>query len=74
MIHEQVRSAYKRSGMSLAEIANTSGVSENTVLNVFRGRNVTVGNLIAVAQTVGLSALDLGDQSGQSDVNRRVGD
>lgn len=58
-VSEQLRDAYQRSGLTQEEIAHRAGVSEKTLWNALRGRNVEAGNLIAVAKVVGLDALRL---------------
>ena len=47
----QMKLAYRLSGKTLVQIEVESGVSETTILNIFRDRNVTVSNVFAVAAT-----------------------
>ena len=67
-IADQMRRAYMRSGLTQEEIAARAGVSENTVHGLLRGRNVTVANLAAVAEVLGVqtvqvvSPIDRGDK------------
>ena len=61
-IREQLRAAYLASGLTMTEISVASGVSENTILNIFRGRNVTAGNLFAVASVLRVRAIDVPSQ------------
>lgn len=58
-IREQIRLAYRQSGMTQAQIAARAGVSESTVLNILRGRNVSLDTLIAVAGALSLTTLEL---------------
>lgn len=58
-VREQVRQAYLESGWTIARITAESGVSENTILNIFRGRNVTTENLFAVCCALGVKTLDV---------------
>ena len=58
-VREQMRTAYLRSGKTLVEIAVEAGVSENTILNVFRGRNVTSANLFALASALHIEAISV---------------
>jgi transcriptional regulator with XRE-family HTH domain len=61
-IREQLRAAYLTSGLTVTEISVAAGVSENTILNIFRGRNVTASNLFAVASVLRVRALDVPQQ------------
>lgn len=56
-VREQLRQAYVESGMSMVKIARLSGVSENTIGNMLRGRNVTFANLLAVAKVLNIEAI-----------------
>ena len=56
-VREQLRAAYLQSGRTLVDISVESGVSENTILNAFRGRNVTSANLFALASTLRIEAI-----------------
>lgn len=56
-IGAQLRAAYAASPLTLADVAHAAGVSESTVLNIFRGRNVTAGNLFAVAGALGVRSV-----------------
>ena len=56
-VREQIREAYLQSGLTIAEIAGRSGVAENTILRVMKGRNVTVANLFAVASVLRVEAI-----------------
>ena len=58
-VREQLRTAYLASGRTLVDISVESGVSQSTILNIFRGRNVTVENLFAVACALGVRAVDV---------------
>jgi transcriptional regulator with XRE-family HTH domain len=58
-IREQMRAAYLRSNLTVTDIAAASGVSESTILNIFRGRNVTAGSLFAVASVLNVRAIDV---------------
>ncbi len=58
-IREQMRDAYLRSNLTITDIAVASGVSESTILNIFRGRNVTAGSLFAVASVLDVQAIDV---------------
>ncbi len=58
-VREQLRAAYVSSNLTVTDIAVASGVSESTVLNIFKGRNVTVDNLFAVAGVLGVRAIDV---------------
>ena len=58
-VHEQIRAAYRASGLSQEEIAHRSGVSRKTLHNLLTGRNVELQNLMAVAQVLGVSSLQL---------------
>ncbi len=58
-IREQMRAAYIKSNLTITDISVASGVSENTVLNILRGRNVTAGNLFAVASVLDVRAIDV---------------
>ena len=58
-VREQIRAAYLASGMTITQIAVEAGVSEGTVVNVMRGRNVTVGNLFAVAAVLRVGSIDV---------------
>lgn len=60
-VREQLREAYLRSPLTIVDIAAASGVSESTILNIFRGRNVTAGNLFAVACVLKVRAIDVPD-------------
>jgi len=65
-LHDQLYMAYRRSQIPLSEVVERSGVSETTVLNAFRGRNVTVWNVAAIAQVIGLPSLELADNGSPS--------
>lgn len=56
-VREQIRQAYSESGMTLVKVARLSGVSENTIGNIMRGRNVTYANLFAVAKVLNIEAI-----------------
>lgn len=58
-ISDQLRAAYCKSTMSQSQIAARAGVSETTVLNIFRGRNVSTASLLAVAAVLGISTLHI---------------
>lgn len=58
-VREQLRQAYVESGRTITQIATDAGVSENTVLNIFRGRNVTAGSLFAVASVLQIRAISV---------------
>lgn len=58
-VREQIRAAYLRSGLTQGQVAARAGVSESTVLNVLRGRNVTIETLLAVAMVVEVEQLTL---------------
>lgn len=61
-VRDQMREAFRRSGLRVCDVAARSGVSESTVLNIFRGRNVSTSNLFAVAVVIGLQRIDLPPQ------------
>ena len=61
-VRDQMRDAYRRWGLRLCDEASRSGVSASTVLNIFRGRNVSTSNLFAVAAVIGLRQIDLAPQ------------
>lgn len=65
-LHMQLRAAYASSGMTIAEIADVSGVSERTILHALGGRNVATWNFVAIAQALGLSCLDIGARPARS--------
>lgn len=58
-VREQLRLAYVRSGRTLVDISAESGVSESTILNIFRGRNVTASNLFAVCSALGVRHVEV---------------
>lgn len=58
-VRDQIRAAYVASGLTQGQIAARAGLSESTVLNVMRGRNVTSEALIAVAVVLGVEQLQL---------------
>lgn len=61
-VREQLRSAYLQSALTITDIAVASGVSESTIMNMFRGRNVTADNLFAVASVLRVRAIAVPDQ------------
>lgn len=58
-VRDQIRAAYLASGLTQGQIAARAGLSEGTVLNVLRGRNVTSEALIAVAVVLEVEVLHL---------------
>jgi transcriptional regulator with XRE-family HTH domain len=64
----QVRHAYRRSGLTIEKWAARAGVSQNSILNVMRGRNVTLEILTSACAAVGLvvevRATDCADKPG----------
>jgi len=60
-VQEQLRQAYVESGMTMVKIARLSGVSENTIGNIFRGRNATYANLFAVAKVLNIEAIQINE-------------
>ena len=56
-VREQLRAAYLASGMTQEEIAHKAGVSQKTLWNTLRGRNVDSENLFAVAKVLKVEAL-----------------
>jgi transcriptional regulator with XRE-family HTH domain len=71
-VRDQIRAAYLASGLTQGQIAARAGLSESTVLNVMRGRNVTVDVLVAVAVVLGVESLCLPrGRSAQPDATTR---
>lgn len=56
-VHEQVRAAYRASGLTQEEIAHRAGVSAKTLWNILAGRNADTENLLAVCVVLGVSSL-----------------
>lgn len=61
-MREELRAAYKASGLTQAHIAARAGVHENAVYRVVStNRNVTIDVLVAVAQVLGVRSLTIPD-------------
>ena len=58
-IGAQLRAAYRSSGLTVALIAERAGVSETTLHDAMRDRNVTIGNVAAIAGALGLASLEI---------------
>lgn len=52
-----LRLAYRRSGLTLGQIAARAGVSENTAWAIMAGRNVRTINLFRVCQVLGVESV-----------------
>lgn len=58
-VREQMREAYLASGKTHLQIGQEAGVHTNTVINILRGRNVTMANLFAVACVLKIEAISV---------------
>ena len=58
-ITPQLRAAYSRSGLSMAQIAARAEVSERTVLRVLNGRAVHSNHLLSVCEVLEVRTLTL---------------
>lgn len=52
-LHEQVRQLRERRGLSASELAKRADVAVNTVLNMERGRNVSLESFLSVLSELG---------------------
>lgn len=65
-VPDQIRAAYRASGLTQEEIAYRAGVSSKTLWNILAGRNTEAENLYAVCAVLGVSSLTIPPQQGAS--------
>ena len=55
----EIRAAYIREGMTAAELAEKSGISESTMTRLMAGSDIPVSRLYLIADAIGVSPVSL---------------